>query len=384
MTQKKILNIIFPLLFLLLQSGWAKAQERAQYGLFSSPSGFGARIYIPQTESNGFRRFTLYADCFGLFSGSTRSPGIKADYSNNRYLATMSAGNTSIRAFAGPGFSLGYVADYEKGFLSSHKISKNKGFEAALCGTGGIIADFPGNLSIAVDLTVEAGIHIRKDEEKNSANLSLYKNGLIGSLYPQLTVIWKPGKANEPFGSEAGMHLISFGVEWGPQFTFFEAYEHNYLTQDNINISDKKSTGKFHVNTSVLAFIGINFLEKANISLFGGIMGVNNGVSVYPVSLRGSWFFNGITSQGSFIYADGGVGLARNMSRKPSAIGKLAYGYRIPLGSRLKLDFSAGIGAVHDHPVVLDKETHTEVKPERIRKSDAIYCTAFTHITLSF
>ena len=99
--------------------------------------------------------------------------------------------------YAGPGISFGYVHDHDKGrklFDIGSLIANNDGFMFAVSGDAGCRFDFGKTIALDLSFTADAGLHVRRNEKEKSyeaASLSIYNNGLLQALYPQLTILFK-------------------------------------------------------------------------------------------------------------------------------------------------------------------------------------------------
>lgn len=158
-------------------------------GLFNSPKGFGISYEQEGTKSTEFfSSYSLYADIYGLCASRTPHPGIKFNASRLYYIDIINGQQTSYIFYVGPGITAGYAHDFEKDYwLDFYKtLSKRAGAILALSGTGGCRITFNRSIMLDLSLTIEAGMHLRK--ENGSTKLSLYKNGIIQTLYPQLTI----------------------------------------------------------------------------------------------------------------------------------------------------------------------------------------------------
>ena len=168
----------------------AAAQQRA-FGLYNCLKGFGVNLEVAGADGEFVDSYTLFADIYGFPTGRTDSPGVKFNYSREFPLLEVLENNVSYSLYAGPGFSTGLVRDFEKNYYQdlSHPLEKNPGFIAALSGIFGCRFGFRNRIVLDLSFTLEAGLHIRKDESGGNAQVSLYKNGIFESFYPQLSIL---------------------------------------------------------------------------------------------------------------------------------------------------------------------------------------------------
>lgn len=94
----------------------------------------------------------------------------------------LQSDQVDLHLYAGPGMSIGYVHDNKKG---------NTGHIAALSGSISCTADFGRRITLNLGFSTEFGLHLRRDENFDIINLALYKNGLIQSFYPQLSILFR-------------------------------------------------------------------------------------------------------------------------------------------------------------------------------------------------
>lgn len=158
-------------------------------GLFNSPKGFGISLEQEGRKSpDFFNSYTLFADIYGTCTSRTPHPGIKFNASRLYYLDAITGSEATFIFYVGPGISAGYVHDFEKDYLTDFykALSKNAGAVLALSGTGGCRFSFNKAIMLDLSFTIEAGMHLRR--ENGSTKLSLYKNGIFQTIYPQLTI----------------------------------------------------------------------------------------------------------------------------------------------------------------------------------------------------
>ena len=176
--QRVLNNLLFIwlLVALCLPAG---AQEA---GFFNSPKGFGAQYSFAEKD--------------GIPTSRCSSPGYRVNFSRQYIFRHMESAGVSYTFYAGPGISTGMVRDHDKGkgFDLTSLISGNPGFMLALSGDIGCRFDFGRRVALDLSFMADAGIHVRVNEKEKSytaTSLSVYNNGLIQFLYPQLTILYK-------------------------------------------------------------------------------------------------------------------------------------------------------------------------------------------------
>lgn len=184
MVRRVVISVAF--LFLSL-NGLAQVTG---VGLFNSPKGFGV-VLETEAGENDFNVFTAYADMYGIFEGRCLYPGFKFNYTRGRVLKVLTLDGIDYSFYAGPGITAGYSRQYEPYVYKDYRkyLIRNYGLIACLSGTAGCRIGFGKSILLDLSWTVEAGVHMRLDEDHKGLKLGLYKNGLISALYPQLTLI---------------------------------------------------------------------------------------------------------------------------------------------------------------------------------------------------
>lgn len=174
---------------LLLISASEVYMHATDFGVFNSPKGFGIEFRF-NDSGREFNMLSAYADTYGIFEGRCLYPGFKLNYSRCHTVSSFSINNTDMDFYVGPGVTLGYARQYEPYTYKDHRkyLTRNYGAVACLAGTFGFKAKLSNTFSIDLNWTVEAGVHMRPDENRQGLKLGLYKTGLLESLYPQLII----------------------------------------------------------------------------------------------------------------------------------------------------------------------------------------------------
>lgn len=182
---RRVPNLIPTLLALILSAHQIEA--KGSLSLYNSPKGFGASLLLPSAgDGSQILAMTVAADMYGVISGVYTDPGIRLNITRFGLSETMGG----ITFFAGPGFTIGHVRDFNRDdFVPSPDSFHGQGFTAALSATGGMRLSFDRSVSLAFSLSAETGIHIRKDRETSGNVLAVYKNGLYRLLFPEISII---------------------------------------------------------------------------------------------------------------------------------------------------------------------------------------------------
>jgi len=184
---KKFFGIF--LCLLCFQSFDSLAQTES-FGLFSSVKGVGLEIN-GQVNDGAFNTFVAYADIYGLPSGRALFyPGGKAMYFRNKNFKTFKIKDADCSLFWGLGAAAGFVREYEpkKDYLTYFMY--NPGVSLAMAADCGLRTHFEGNIDLAFSFSAELGCFATIDQDSKFF-FNIYKNGLIRSFYPQISILWK-------------------------------------------------------------------------------------------------------------------------------------------------------------------------------------------------
>lgn len=181
---------------------------------------------------------------------------------------------------------------------------------------------------------------------------------------------------------------LSFGIEGSLAGTFLSYRHSNYISNYGYRIDRRVINKKYHTNGEILLHLGMNISRHVNLSLYSGYSGVCKNGSIYPLSLRCTWFPAQDPSKDRwFAFIDGGPALKKTGRVSSLAgTGKLGCGYRISLTRSAKMDFlfslrQAFIKDIYSQPGMLSAEY---VEKDRIRRNNAAYMAVTLGIGLTF
>ncbi|MBO4476104.1 MAG: hypothetical protein J5737_05250 [Bacteroidales bacterium] len=183
------------LLLVLLGLLPLRLQGQESVGLFSSLKGIGATVRLP--ESNGvFHTATAFVDIYGVATSRCSNPGLRFNVSRQYVIGRKSNGDVGFTFYAGPGITAGFVRDHDKGrgIDLVSLMADNEGVVAALSADAGCRFDFGGAVSLDLSFAGDLGVHIRRNEKENgyfAPSLSIYNNGWMQLLYPQITILFR-------------------------------------------------------------------------------------------------------------------------------------------------------------------------------------------------
>lgn len=173
-------------LCLLLSCAEASAQRRIERaGIVNSPKGFGVSLGIAQNDRRIYNTLNLTTDLEGILNGTENTPGIKLSWLHENILRRgVIRDDVAYCFFVGGGFSAGYVKDHGAA-------DRNHGAILGLAAETGIVFLFKDNIDIALGVTGEFGMQLRKDETFGTMDLSWYENGVLKALIPQITLYYR-------------------------------------------------------------------------------------------------------------------------------------------------------------------------------------------------
>lgn len=373
---------------MLLGTGTVAYAQNA-LGSFQSMKGLGL-TYENSVGQNTFNNYTIYADMYGVLTGRTDQLGFKASFSRCNIFLSKDVRGTNIKLFAGPGVSLGYVKDFEKGNLKEIiPLSRNRGFTMGVTGSVGIRADLPRNLILDASLTMECGVHLRQNENGDGKVTSLYMNGLIRSAYPQIGLLYNfsgnsEGETESGRSIERHCNRFKFGIEWGYSCTFYSWTHFNYICSEGYRINNTSSEGCLISNGFILANFGVNATDRLCLSLSSGFVGVSRKNNVIPINIRATEAFKGNCNDGPLCFAEAGIAFPLSIGRKINQQLMLGGGWRFAQTNGISLDILGGLRIYHQNPYITDADTGSIVSEQNVRASDALFVSACFGVALNF
>lgn len=148
-------------------------------GLFNSVKGFGLSIDYNANEDI-LNSYTVYADLYGMYSGSSHSAGIKFVYLHYNRLTRLESRHARYDIFFGPGASTGYVMD-----------NGSERFGLILTADLAVAVRVSFNRSLELELATVAELGFSYGESDNKSQLDIYANGLMQALLPSLKIMWR-------------------------------------------------------------------------------------------------------------------------------------------------------------------------------------------------
>jgi hypothetical protein len=177
----------------LCHTAEGQTAERYSLGLYNSIRGIGLSLF-EQREDLSFNSYSLTADLFGVLNGRTDVPGLHFNFSRNYYLMSSGDERCNFLLFSGPGATIAYTRDYEKGYYNREHFGpfeKNPGVVLALSASFGCRFVFRRRIELQLSWLLETGLHLRQDEELPQTKVSFYRNGVLRAPYPILHVTYR-------------------------------------------------------------------------------------------------------------------------------------------------------------------------------------------------
>lgn len=176
---------------------------------------------------------------------------------------------------------------------------------------------------------------------------------------------------------------FTYGIEWGGSFSVIDCHNYNYLIESGyrMNSTDISYGGK--VNALFLANIGYVFADRFQVSLYSGYEGVDRNVRVVPILLRGTFFNNGVKSDGLLAYFGGGVGIT-DIEPRSIILSRGGVGYRFVLSKATSLDLILSAGISIRNPDLFDPDSHMPIADNRITVNNLYVGKLGLSMALSF
>ncbi|MCQ2181659.1 MAG: hypothetical protein MJY50_06355 [Bacteroidales bacterium] len=170
---------------------------------------------------------------------------------------------------------------------------------------------------------------------------------------------------------------VSFGVEWGYCAGIYNAHSFVYYDELGSMMADKDKGFQYNPNAYVLADIGFNLTQKAQVAIQCGYEGISRDNDIIPVRLKFSYIPEGLNADGAVLFVAGGAGFHPDRRALGTSVSWLAGGgYHIYAGGRTGIEITASIRATYDSPVVRDKWSGQVISPSKILQDNALFVSA--------
>jgi len=355
----KIISALLVLLTIFLSASSLFAQPKSfGYNVSHFTAGFNYEHWT-SPERQSFHNVGINLDLDGLLYNAVKVPGITASYVYEfEFLDKTLTNGGNISMFAGPGATLGWTKDYKTSFGVLAGIKAVVGFEYSS-------ARIP--ISVGCRVAPVLGLHTYKAGD--TYLMSIYKNGLVKALTPELTIKYDIGRqldgltfVREEDDSEAEGKFprVTFGIDlsYNPQSLIYSHF--NYTDEDGTRMFLNEARPCFISKATILANVGVNVSRQVNLALYSGYIGIGR-YNLVPVQFRTTCFLGKNTGgERMFVYVDGGPGFdIKHQLSKPAIVGSTGVGYRFSLDRLTKLDIGLGLYAYHCSPIIPDSVNTT-------------------------
>lgn len=168
------------------------AQDKS-VGIINSACGFGITTQWIINDGREINNINIILDSYGLLSGRCDTPGITLSYTRDYIFKYIVYEHFDLIAYAGAGAIVGYVRDFEEGVFKypRNEFEKEMGLAVGLCGSLGLILDYDRNMSLGFSISPIIGAHIRQESYAPVTKITLYKNGLIQTILPKISIMYR-------------------------------------------------------------------------------------------------------------------------------------------------------------------------------------------------
>lgn len=140
-------------------------------------TGIGISLQKYTSPMTSFHNISLEMDLEDVLDGESRVPGIRMSYVIDFIFAATRTNTFTLRWFAGPGFTAGYVRDVNSG----------PGIMAGICGNAGAEFSFRVPVCISISFMPSLATHISYSD--GMPEMNLYRCGImLHSLSPRLGI----------------------------------------------------------------------------------------------------------------------------------------------------------------------------------------------------
>lgn len=140
-------------------------------------TGIGVSLQKYTSPMTSFHNISLEMDLEDVLDGESRVPGIRMSYVIDFIFAATQTRTFTLRWFAGPGFTAGYVRDVHRG----------PGIMAGICGNAGAEFSFSVPVCISISFMPSLATHISYSDGMPVMNL--YRCGImLHTLSPRIGI----------------------------------------------------------------------------------------------------------------------------------------------------------------------------------------------------
>lgn len=140
-------------------------------------TGIGVSLQKYTSAMTSFHNISLEMDLEDVLDGESRVPGVRMSYVIDFIFASTQTSSFTLRWFAGPGFTAGYVRDMNRG----------PGVMAGICGNAGAEFSFMVPVCISISFMPSLATHISYSD--GIPEMNLYRCGvLLQALSPRIGI----------------------------------------------------------------------------------------------------------------------------------------------------------------------------------------------------
>ena len=169
----------------------------------------------------------------------------------------------------------------------------------------------------------------------------------------------------------ASARRFSFGVEGALALNFASYNNMAYRTDMGYRVFDNAVHRETYPIGEVLGMATANIGKMFRMSLLSGYCGLENGLRMVPVELRGVVVFPQMTSSGSGLYLQAGGGVAFPIQERfnAGALVRGGLGYSVNLNNLARINFGFTYRMVYFNPVIYDPDTDEIIPPGDIMQN---------------
>ena len=170
----------------------------------------------------------------------------------------------------------------------------------------------------------------------------------------------------------ASARRFSFGVEGAIALNFASYNDIAYRTDMGYRVFDQAVRKETYPIGEVLGMATCNIGKMFRLSLLSGYCGLEQGLRMVPLELRGVVVFPQMTRSGSGLYLQAGCGVAFPLQQQfdAGALVRGGLGYSVNLNNLARINFGFTYRLVYFNPVILDPDTDDIIPRRDIMKDD--------------
>ena len=176
----------------------------------------------------------------------------------------------------------------------------------------------------------------------------------------------------------ANARRFSFGIEGAVALNFASYNNVAYRTDMGYRVFDKAVHRETYAIGEVFGMATANINKMFRLSLLSGYCGLENGLRMVPIELRGVVVFPQMTQSGSGPYLQVGAGVAFPIQPQfdAGALVRGGLGYSVNLNDLARINFGFTYRMVYFNPVILDPDTD-EIVPRRDIMQNTRFVSSF-------